>query len=151
MEEEEEEEGSVEVSGAKEMEVEAVRAAEGGRLEEALQLLTTAITMAPAYPSPYNNRAQVHRLRGDITLALEDLNSALHLCGGRGKVGVQAYCQRGLIHRLQGNEEEAKEDFTAAARMGCKFAQKQVEIGMQHIVGAEPRAMGQAFIEIRNG
>ena len=60
---EEEEEGAVEVSAevsqAKELEVEAVRAAEGERLDDALHMLTRAIAIAPAYPSPYNNRAQV--------------------------------------------------------------------------------------------
>ena len=48
------------VCGVKEVELEGVRAAEGGRLEEAVELLTRAITMAPSYPSPYNNRAQVN-------------------------------------------------------------------------------------------
>ena len=70
---------------------------------------------------------QVYRLHGDVALALEDLNTALRLCGGRGKVGVQAHCQRGLIHRLQGRCEEAKQDFTAAAMKGNSFAQKQVK------------------------
>lgn len=41
------------------LEVEAVKAAEEGRLEEAVEMLTKAIHAAPAYPSPYNNRAQV--------------------------------------------------------------------------------------------
>ena len=68
----------------------------------------------------------MYRLRGDVALALEDLNTALRLCGGRGKVGVQAYCQRGLLHRLQERQDEARADFGAAAKMGNKFAQKQV-------------------------
>ena len=50
---------SEEVRRAKHLEVEAVREAEGGRLEEAMRILTEAITVAPDYPSPYNNRAQV--------------------------------------------------------------------------------------------
>ena len=43
----------------REMEVKAVRAAEEGRLDEALQLLSEAVTMVPDYASVYNNRAQV--------------------------------------------------------------------------------------------
>ena len=41
------------------MEVQAVRAAEEGRLDEALQLLNDAVAKAPDYASVYNNRAQV--------------------------------------------------------------------------------------------
>lgn len=50
---------SVEVRHAKALEVDAVREAEKGRLQAALDLLTEAISVAPHYPSPYNNRAQV--------------------------------------------------------------------------------------------
>ena len=44
------------------MELEAVRAAEEGRLEEAMQLLNEAVTKAPDHASTYNNRAQVFDL-----------------------------------------------------------------------------------------
>ena len=50
---------SDEVKHAKSLEVEAVKMAEEGDLEKAASLLTEAITIAPSYPSPYNNRAQV--------------------------------------------------------------------------------------------
>ena len=50
---------SEEVKRAKLLEVEAVRAAEGGSLGDALELLNQAVTVAPNYASPYNNRAQV--------------------------------------------------------------------------------------------
>ena len=54
---------SEEVKRAKLLEVEAVKAAEGGSLGDALELLNQAITVAPNYASPYNNRAQVRRGR----------------------------------------------------------------------------------------
>ena len=54
---------SEEVKHAKLLEVEAVRAAEGGSLGDALELLNQAITVAPNYASSYNNRAQVERER----------------------------------------------------------------------------------------
>ena len=41
------------------MELRAVKAAEEGRMDEALQLLTEVVTNAPDYASGYNNRAQV--------------------------------------------------------------------------------------------
>ena len=44
---------------AKELEVAAVRAAEGGNVGDALELLNLAATEAPEYASVYNNRAQV--------------------------------------------------------------------------------------------
>ena len=34
--------------------------------------------------------------------AFQDLNQAIELCNGRGKVACQAYTQRGLIKRLEG-------------------------------------------------
>ena len=43
----------------REKEGKAVRAAEEGRLDEALQLLNEAVAMAPDSASVYNNRAQV--------------------------------------------------------------------------------------------
>ena len=55
---------SEEVKRAKLLEVEAVKAAEGGSLGDALELLNQAITVAPNYASPYNNRAQVRGGRG---------------------------------------------------------------------------------------
>ena len=54
-------EESEEVKRAKMLEVEAVRAAEGGSLGDALEILNQAVTVAPNYASPYNNRAQVRR------------------------------------------------------------------------------------------
>ena len=53
------EEDSDAVQRAKGLEVQAVRAAEEGNLEDALELLTRAVNEAPNYASPYNNRAQV--------------------------------------------------------------------------------------------
>ena len=60
-----ESEVSEEVKHAKVLEVEAVKAAEGGSLGDALELLNQAVAVAPDYPSSYNNRAQVRgRERG---------------------------------------------------------------------------------------
>ena len=52
-------EDSPEVVRAKELEVQAVQAAQGGSLGDALELLNQAIAEAAEYASPYNNRAQV--------------------------------------------------------------------------------------------
>lgn len=69
---------------------------------------------------------QVYRLQANIDLAMADLNTAVLLSSGRGRTARQALTQRGLIHRLHGNDEAAKIDFHAAAKLGSKFAGKQV-------------------------
>ena len=56
-------EESEEVKRAKVLEVEAVKAAEGGSLGDALELLNQALIVAPNHASAYNNRAQVREGR----------------------------------------------------------------------------------------
>ena len=53
----------------------------------------------------------MYRLLSKVDEALGDLERAIELCKGRGKVAEQAYTQRGLILMLQGNEDKALEDF----------------------------------------
>ncbi|XP_052820765.1 tetratricopeptide repeat protein 36-like [Mya arenaria] len=118
----EEEIETAEVLEAKRLEVEGVKAAESGNVDSALDLFSQAITMAPNHASSYNNRAQALRLKGDNTGALADLDKAIQLCEGHGKVACQAYTQRGLIKRLQEDDCGAKEDLTHAAHLGGQFA-----------------------------
>ena len=61
---------SEEVKRAKLLEVEAVRAAEGGSLGDALELLNQAVTVAPNFASPYNNRAQVRERERERTILI---------------------------------------------------------------------------------
>ena len=68
----------------------------------------------------------MYRLQNQVESALQDLDVAVELSGGRGKAAEQAFTQRGLIHQLHGNEDQAKQDFQAAAKLGSKFAQKRV-------------------------
>ena len=70
----------------------------------------------------------MYRLQNEVDLALQDLDNAVTLSGGRGLAAEQAFAQRGLIHRLRGNDEQAKADFQAAAKLGSKFAHKQVSM-----------------------
>ena len=53
----------------------------------------------------------------EVDLALSDLDMAIQLSGGHGKVAELAYTQRGLIRRLQGCDEGALEDFKAALNL----------------------------------
>lgn len=52
------------MSKAKELELEAVKCAESGNLQRALELLTEAQKVSSEYASVYNNRAQVSCIRG---------------------------------------------------------------------------------------
>lgn len=71
---------------------------------------------------------QVYRLLNQVDLALSDLDEAIRLSNGQGKVAEQALTQRGLIRRLRGDSEGALTDFKAAANMGSRFARKQVRV-----------------------
>ncbi len=69
---------------------------------------------------------QVYRLLNQVDLALTDLDEAIRLSNGQGKVAEQAFTQRGLIRRLRGEDEGALADFKCAANLGSRFARKQV-------------------------
>lgn len=58
--------------------------------------------------------------------ALEDLERALALSGGRGRAARQSFVQRGLVARLQGRDDDARGDFERAARLGSPFARRQL-------------------------
>ena len=94
--------------------------------------------------------AQVYRLQNQVDLAVSDLNMAIQLSEGHGKVAERAHCQRGLIRRLQGLDEEALEDFKAAARLGSRFAQRQV-VAMNPYAALCNQMLSEAFGKLRRG
>lgn len=130
----------------KKMEIDAINAAEAGRLKDAIDILNAALTIAPKRPSLYNNRAQVHQLLKNfdgtiktqrnfffilLSLLLEALNDLTQAIknadGGQQKRTLrQALCQRGLLYRKKEMLEEARGDFSRAAEMGSKFAKNQL-------------------------
>ncbi|XP_071446678.1 tetratricopeptide repeat protein 36 homolog [Hetaerina americana] len=114
------------VREAKLLEIEGVKSAEQGQLQDAINIFTKAIQSAPSRPSGYNNRAQALRLIGNDADALVDLNNALNLSQKKGQVARQALCQRGMIYRKEGKDEEATEDFKEAAKLGSEFARSQI-------------------------
>ena len=59
---------------AKAIELHAVKAAESGDMQAALDLFSEAISVAPDWASAYNNRAQALRLKGDVRGKFNFLN-----------------------------------------------------------------------------
>ncbi|CAL1268458.1 unnamed protein product [Larinioides sclopetarius] len=121
-----EEELTDSVIESKKLEIEAVKKAETGYVDEAIENFSRCIQLAPRRPSGYNNRAQAYRLKGNIPAALEDLNTTLDLSRGKGKSACLAYCQRALIYRFQNKQKEAVADFEKAAALGSAFARSQL-------------------------
>ena len=105
-------------------EVEAAQLAEKGQLEEALLVFTEVVTVAPLRGSGYNNRAQLHQLRGDLAAAQADLDHAIQACVMPTEVARMAYSQRAVLHRVQGRDEAARHDFEQAARLGDAWARR---------------------------
>ncbi len=128
------------------LDAEAVAAAEAGRLDDALEILRRAIGCAPAYPSPYNDRAQVLLLLGRTDEARADLDTAVRLASGGAlldasldgaalrhpRVLARALCQRGHLFmrstlengHTDANTAVARRDFEAAARLGDADARR---------------------------
>lgn len=110
---------------ASRLELEAIKAAENEtELPKAIALLTRAIELAPEYPSPYNNRAQVYRLGGQKDLALSDLNRAIELSMDFPDVRRQALCQRAWVLHSKDKLEDAYRDFEEAGKLGSEDARK---------------------------
>ncbi|BFZ23633.1 hypothetical protein BsWGS_26672 [Bradybaena similaris] len=109
---------------AKELEVMGVKAAEAGNIDVAIGFFEQAISASPDWPSAYNNRAQALRLKDDIEGAKADLEIALNLSNGTGRIACQAFTQRGLIRKREGDDECARQDFEKAANLGSAFAKQ---------------------------
>ena len=62
------------------------------------------------------------------TGAIEDLEHAISLSGGKGRTACQALVQRGLILRLACQNDKARADFERAAAMGSEFARQQAVV-----------------------
>ncbi len=68
----------------------------------------------------------MYQLQHQVDLALADLDKAVELSGGHGKVAEKAYTQRGIIRKVRGDDSGALEDFKKAAHLGSGFAHRQV-------------------------
>ncbi|XP_064642180.1 tetratricopeptide repeat protein 36-like [Lineus longissimus] len=141
---------SAEIKESKRLELEGVQAAEKGDIQTALHFFCQAIEVSPERASCYNNRAQALRLQGVTQGALSDLNKAIELSEGKGKVACQSFTQRGLIERLEGHNEKALNDFKIAANLGGSFAKQQV-IAMNPYAAMCNQMLGEVFSRMRAG
>lgn len=57
----------------------AVVLAEGGDVDKAIEVLSSAVDSFPDRGSLRNNRAQAHRMKGDVAAAREDLDFAIDM------------------------------------------------------------------------
>ncbi|XP_002734805.1 tetratricopeptide repeat protein 36-like isoform X2 [Saccoglossus kowalevskii] len=135
---------------SKRLEICGVKSAESGDLNSALDYFSQAIEVAPLRASGYNNRAQGLRLKGDVQGAILDLDKAVELSGGKGKVACQAYTQRALIRRLEGQNELALEDFKSASSLGSEFARSQV-IQLNPYAAMCNKMLSEVVTKLRNG
>ncbi|TPX45778.1 hypothetical protein SeMB42_g01312 [Synchytrium endobioticum] len=110
------------LSELKQLESQAVKAAEAGNVQSALSIFTECITKCDHYASAYNNRAQVYRLMNDDDKALQDLHKAVHYAGNDHKVLGNAYTQRAAIRKRNGDAESAESDFQMGAKHGNEVA-----------------------------
>jgi len=106
-------------------EILAVKAAENGRLDDAINSLTNLLGRTPHNPALLNNRAQCFRLKGDVDSAHVDIGESVKYCAGDRLVTRQLYTQLGMIEELRGREEEARRDYEIASANGSQFARKQ--------------------------
>jgi tetratricopeptide (TPR) repeat protein len=134
---------SVEAEGVKAVE-------EGGNPRLAADLFSKAIDMDPNRASAYNNRAQAFRLLANVQDAESDLDKAIELSRGRGRVACQAYTQRGLVRKLQGKTELALEDFGKAAALGSHFSRSQI-VSMNPYAALCNSMMTEMMEKIRRG
>lgn len=57
---------------------------------------------------------------------MADLDKAIELSQGKGKVASQAFCQRAMLHQLASNDTLAFQDWESASRLGSSFAKQQL-------------------------
>jgi len=94
--------------------------------DEAIFIFEKAKKLLPLHPAAFNDTAQAFRLQKKDELALESLDKAIELSGGKGSVACQAFLQRALLKKVKLDEKGALADFEKAAALGSEFAASQM-------------------------
>ncbi|CAB3404366.1 unnamed protein product [Caenorhabditis bovis] len=132
------------------LEQQGVILAEGGKIDEAIEIFTKAIEKCEINPSAYNNRAQAYRMQKKPNEAMNDLNEALRLSPAKSKIACQAYVQRASIYRLQDENEKAREDFQKAADLGSSFARMQL-VALNPYAAMCNKMLSEVFENLKQG
>eukprot|EP00043_Microstomoeca_roanoka_P008293 m.79898 g.79898 ORF g.79898 m.79898 type:complete len:212 (-) comp14187_c1_seq1:189-824(-) len=103
----------------------AIKLAEAGRLDEALEAFTALVEKNPTRASSYNNRAQLHQLKGNKDAAMNDLNFAIDKCILTTAIAQAAYAQRAVLKRVLNDVEGARKDFEMAGKYGNAWARHE--------------------------
>ncbi|KAJ2614154.1 hypothetical protein H4S08_001855 [Coemansia sp. RSA 1365] len=110
-------------------ELEAVRLAENGDIEQAIVQLTQIIEEYPQYASAYNDRAQAYRLQPGIfnkQLIIDDLDAAIKYADNGQTIGY-AYTQKAIVLReMEQTEDEVFYNFSQGAKYGNEIARMAV-------------------------
>ena len=86
---------------------------ETGRLKQALEDYTTAVTLDSGQYRAFHNRGLVFMETGELDLALQDYNSAIAINPNY----AEAYNNRGIVFRKMGRLDKAIEDYSKAITM----------------------------------
>ncbi|PRP89059.1 hypothetical protein PROFUN_02337 [Planoprotostelium fungivorum] len=114
----------------KQLEVEAISLLKKEESDEtfqnAIDILTKAIDLAPTHPSPYNNRGQIRQLQGKVEEAEADVEKAIQLSTNNTPISLrQALTQRGMMRMKRGDEDGAREDLERAGKLGNTLAAQE--------------------------
>lgn len=96
-----------------------------GAEDRAMMLLNTAVTVAPALPGAWIDRARLHMTANRPFEAVGDLTQALELAPGN----VEALIFRGNAQRILGNSIEAKADLQSALSQDPDSEEAWLEMG----------------------
>ncbi|MBI5251564.1 MAG: tetratricopeptide repeat protein [Desulfomonile tiedjei] len=97
-----------------------------GKLKEAVEVYTEAITKNPKSPEAYNWRGMAYEDQGDLAKALADFDKALELSNNYG----DAYNNRGEVYRKQNKLVEAMNDYRRATELEKNFAEPHYNMAL---------------------
>lgn len=93
-----------------------------GQTQDAIDLLTLAISKDPVYFDAYYNRAAMYFCQKKYSLALNDYNRAIEL----NPQNAGAYAGRGSVYDKMNKADRSLSDFKTAARLGDKETQEHL-------------------------
>lgn len=87
-----------------------------GDFDRGIGVLNEAATILPKDPAVYNQRANLHRDRGDYASALADINKSITLINND-PYRASAYNNRALIWKTMGEYDKAVADFSVSIKL----------------------------------